>query len=121
MPPKRASYKLSDKLSVLMIHDEHPEWSQQAIADEFNRANGTDMKRNTVSDILGKRKELLQQAADSQAGSTKRHRGPQLPELEGALLRWFKQVRFFPLMILQNALTLSFNGCAYLKGCIQYV
>jgi hypothetical protein len=80
---------LFEKRELVQVHQSNPNWTQQMIANDFNkRHKGKEVKRNTISQILKNSTRILE-AGDS-LKDMKREKAPVYPELESALLTWFK-------------------------------
>ena len=89
---KRIGLTLKDKRQMLIISKDNPSWSQQAIANEFNKKFCKEVKRNTISQILSSSNKIVGIQSEA-TKDVKRVRDPKYPDLENALMAWFNQVR----------------------------
>ena len=91
---KRIDLTLFEKRELVQIHRSNANWTQQIIAIDFNkRHKGKEIKRNIISQIFKNSTRILE--ADDNLKDMKREKAPVYPELESALLTWFKQVHIF--------------------------
>ena len=89
---KRTSLTMEDKRQMLSIFKGNPSWSQQTIVDEFSKNFCKNVKKNIVSQVLNFSNKIVSIQSEF-AKDVDRVRDPKYPELENALMAWFKQVR----------------------------
>ena len=56
---------MAEKQEVIKIHRSNPSWSQQLVADEFNKLHlGKNMKRNIVSQLVKSSTKIMEVNVD---------------------------------------------------------
>ena len=76
-----------EKMKYIRDVDCNPHMKRVDIARKWN------IPPSTLNTILGKRKEIERAFEEGVSGKRKRVREGQFPQLESALLKWFKQAR----------------------------
>jgi hypothetical protein len=80
---------MAEKQEVIKIHRGNSSWSQQLVADEFNKLHpGKNIKKNTISQLVKFANRIIEVNLDIVKG--KRMKEFMYLELEVALVAWFK-------------------------------
>ena len=62
---KHTDFIMAEKQEVLKIHRSNPSWSQQLMADEFNKLHpGKNMKRNIVLQLVKSSTKIMEVNVD---------------------------------------------------------
>ena len=85
----RTEITQGQKREICRYQEAHQTANLQEIASHFNSEWGTEIKRNTVGDILRQKNKWLQVPADS--SNILRDRAPKFKKLEESLFLWFCQ------------------------------
>lgn len=93
---KRQAISLSKRLEVINYSNEHPEISQQNLANFFG------LERSTVSKIIQQKEKYLNLCNNSQALTTLRLKSALFPYLDNAVYQWFVYARKKHLSITHN-------------------
>ena len=94
-PPKskraRTEITFRDKKDICLYKKEHPNASQDSIAQHFSHKLSKHIGRSTISEILCDQERWVNTTEDS--GNSIRKRAPKFEELETCLYTWFAQAR----------------------------